>query len=137
MNEEINKVEAEKQENNSFKEAWGKIVKFFKPWYIPTVVSTIFAAVAVIIMLFGPMQIRDMVDYILIGAMGGGDTHAQVVSIGWRLIILYGTSFILSFVANYIIAGSIQKAVVQLRRRTSQKINRVPLSYHDTLKEHD
>ena len=92
----MNENNAQSQENHSFKEAWGKIVEFFKPWYMPTIISTILAAAGVIVMLFGPMQIRDMVDYIIAGVMGGVDTHPQVVEIGIRLIILYGSSFLLS-----------------------------------------
>jgi len=111
MNEEVNK-EVNK-ENDSFKKAWGKIVKFFRPWYMSTAIATIFAAASVILMLFGPMQIRDMVDYIIVGVMRGIDTHSQVVSIGWTLVALYGISFLLAFISNYVIAGSIQKAVVR------------------------
>ncbi|MCL2383006.1 MAG: ABC transporter ATP-binding protein/permease [Oscillospiraceae bacterium] len=128
--ERVEGIQEVTMDKESFKKAWSKIVKFFKPWYIPTIIATLFAAASVVIMLFGPMQIRDMVNYIFRGAMGE-DTHSQVVSIGVLLIVLYGISFVLAFISNYIIAGSIQKAVVQLRRRISQKVNRVPLAYHD------
>ncbi|MCL2569942.1 MAG: ABC transporter ATP-binding protein/permease [Firmicutes bacterium] len=115
----------------SFFVAWKKIIRYSRPWYVPTAFSFIFAAIAAILLLLGTSRIEDMVDYIFAGVLGDPGAHTRVVEIGIVLAIFYGSMLVLNFISQFLIAGVVGGIGITLRRRISHKVNKLPLGYFD------
>ncbi|WP_124066206.1 ABC transporter ATP-binding protein [Clostridium sp. E02] len=108
--------------------------------YLRGMLIAIVAAVgATALQIIGPEKLKDLTNLIIKGlpAMVEGKTvigwidMAAVSKIAWILIILYGGSFLLSYLQSLIMATITQKVSKQMRTDILQKVNRLPLKYFD------
>ncbi|MCL2851290.1 MAG: ABC transporter ATP-binding protein/permease [Firmicutes bacterium] len=118
------KVYTEPKAKNS-KAAWGKLLRFARPWYVETALSFTLAMIAAVLMLLGPDRIGNMVEYIIMGY------HPGVIRTGTFLIAIFGIMALSAYASNWIMVGVAQDISRKLRKRISQKLNKLPLSYYD------
>jgi len=128
-----NKETKEKKEKkpSQFVPTIKKLFHFCRPWYGWILAAFVFAMAASVVSLFAPRQVSNMVDYMVSSLFGAPDAHERVVSLGILLVILYGASFVLSYIQQLIMAWVTAKVQKKLRLKLSQKINKLPLSYLD------
>src|SRR5699024_7257626 len=69
----------------------------------------------------------------LSGIPGGGIDFGYIGNIILMLIGLYLLSALFSLIQGFIVAGISQKVSYNLRKEISQKVNRLPLKYFDTM----
>ena len=115
------------------KEAWGKLLRFARPWYLATFVALVFAVGASMLRLFGVSLIEDLVGYIIDGMEANEMSGVldNVTTIGIRLVIMFGVMFLVGYTASLIMARVTQGVARKLRMRLSHKINKLPLAYFD------
>ena len=123
-----NRGEAEKAKN--FPRAIKRMIKELKPFYVPTIVATLFATIGSIIAIITPNKLSDLTDEIAAGLTRPMDTEAV-----WGIAIIVGVLFIVSLIFE-IIEGFLMTDVSNnfarlLRNRISEKINRLPLRFFD------
>ncbi len=116
----------------NFKQSWGKLMRYIRPFYVMSIVALIFIIAAVIIRVLGPEMVGDLAGKVTKGGLPNKDVMDEITQIGMTLVIMYISMFILSIVQQWIMAGVTQKVGKNLRRDISKKINRLPLSYFDT-----
>jgi len=134
------------------------LLKLAKPWWWMIAISVLLAVGAVALQLVAPSFVQRMVDYIIgTESTPGGipfflrvycdccDTlivsewiynpnfYVDVLSMAIILAILYGTSFLVGYIQNLIMASVTARLQKRLRRRMSKKINKLPLSHLDSV----
>ncbi|MCL2846344.1 MAG: ABC transporter ATP-binding protein/permease [Firmicutes bacterium] len=117
--------EAQEGKAKNFRAAWGRLLRFCKPWTVPIIIAVVLAAGGVVIRLVGVDQVGSMVEYIIAG------DHDSVVRIGTLLAILFGIMFVMMYAGDFTTVSVVQKVAYALRKRISGKINKIPLSYYD------
>ena len=121
----------------NFKSAWGKLLKFCKPYYFWVFIAFAFAIGGTVIQVIGPERLGRLTNHVfeMMGALMMGMSTASIIetifSIGTLLVILYSIMFVLGYLQQYIMATVTQKIAKKLRTRISDKINKLPLSYYD------
>lgn len=115
---------------NHFKETIAKLVRYCKA-YLPFIVfALVLAFISTAFTVFSPDLLSDMTDEIQRGLIGTMDLQA-IQKIGYILVMLYGLSFIFSYVQGYTMATVTQRITKKMRGDLSTKINRLPLNYFD------
>jgi len=144
----------ELQQNNEFelgaldtKMAGSNIKKLFNylnPYRIWLYLVTITTAISGVIAVFAPRLIGDMIDYIAVPFLEENIfaffTTGEMVRVNmdgvWRLgfilIGLYITVFVLDFIARFTITEIAQILSFRLREDMSNKVDKVPLAHFDT-----
>ncbi len=111
------------------------IILYIRKYRIIMILAVIFAMLGSILTLFGPSQLTDLTDEILLGIKNsmmdpnGGINMDAIYSIGLFLGIIYGVSYILSILQGVIISNVMQRTSKNLRSDIALKINRLPMSY--------
>lgn len=114
----------------NFPKAIKRMVKELKPFYVPTIIATLFATIGSIIAIITPNKLSDLTDEIAAGLTGQMNIDAV-----WDIAIIVGILFIVSLIFE-IIEGFLMTDVSNnfarlLRNRISAKINRLPLRFFD------
>ncbi|MCL2587302.1 MAG: ABC transporter ATP-binding protein/permease [Firmicutes bacterium] len=128
---EEEKVKEKKPKDKSARKAWGKLLRFARPWYLATMIALLFAVAASMLRLFSVSMVENMVDYIIAWVHLGINSHDSVVDVGIRITIIICVMFVVSYIAALIMAQVTQGVARALRRRLSKKINKLPLAYFD------
>ena len=114
----------------------GSLVKAFRKYYVPFVISIVLLIASVVLTILTPGTIRELTNAINpIGKEVGGVIAldlAIVLKLAIRLVIYIGLSFVTGFISGFILNTIIQKFSKDLRRDISAKINKMPLNYFDT-----
>lgn len=118
------------QKPKNFKSAIRDIYKYCKPWYIPIVISLVFALGTTVLSIVAPDKMADLTNSISKGLVTGVDTEG-VKSAIISILIIYIASGLLSCISNYLMISVMQRLSWSLRKNISEKINRIPLSYFD------
>ena len=121
----------------NFKQAWARLFQYmgkYKPLFI---IAVIFAIVGTVLTLLGPNMLSDMTDLIKDGLFTGDIDMEAIVSIAVWLLILYGSSAVISLVQGLIMATIAQRTAGNLRNDISAKIDRIQLKYFDSAKSGD
>ncbi len=121
----------------NFKQAWARLFQYmgkYKPLFI---IAVIFAIVGTVLTLLGPNMLSDMTDLIKDGLFSGDIDMDAIVSIAVWLLILYGSSAVISLVQGLIMATIAQRTAGNLRNDISAKIDRIQLKYFDSAKSGD
>ena len=121
----------------NFKQAWARLFQYmgkYKPLFI---IAVIFAIVGTVLTLLGPNMLSDMTDLIKDGLFSGDIDMDEIVSIAVWLLILYGSSALISLVQGLIMATIAQRTAGNLRNDISAKIDRIQLKYFDSAKSGD
>ena len=112
------------------KSAWGKLLRFAKPWLPMGLTGLALAMVASIFALMGPDKLRDMSNTIQAGLLGALDMDA-ILRTGIFLVALYALSSLGHYIQNLLTTTFTQRVSQALRGSISRKINKVPLGYYN------
>ncbi|WP_274310015.1 ABC transporter ATP-binding protein [Solibacillus daqui] len=115
---------------NHFKATIKKLIRYCKS-YMPFITfSLVLAFISTAFTVYSPDLLSDMTDEIQQGLMGSMDLDV-IQKIGYILAVLYGLSFIFSYVQGFMMATITQRITKKMRGDLSTKINRLPLNYFD------
>lgn len=96
------------------------------------IISIVFAIAGAVLTIIAPKRIANLTDEIVKGLIPGGAIDMDAVwAIGTFMIILYVSSAILSFGGGVLMTQVANVFARNLRKRISEKINRLPLNYFD------
>ncbi|MBQ6921339.1 MAG: ABC transporter ATP-binding protein [Bacilli bacterium] len=115
----------------------GSLVKAFRRYYIPFVISIILLIASVVLTILTPGTIRELTNAInpkdkpVVDGLVVLDL-ALVLKLAIKLVVYIGVSFLTGFASGFILNTIIQKFSKDLRRDISAKINKMPLNYFDT-----
>ena len=99
---------------------------------ILVIISAVFAIAGAICTIVAPNRIAELTDEITLGLIPGGNINMDAVwAIGTFMIILYVVAGLLSFGGGVLMTQVANIFARNLRKRISEKINRLPLGYFD------
>ncbi|MEG0895208.1 MAG: ABC transporter ATP-binding protein [Oscillospiraceae bacterium] len=125
-----NNMPLEKQKH-SFKDTWGKLITYCKPFYVVIAIAFLCAIVGTIFTIIGPDKLSQITDIITNGILKGINLK-ELNSIAFLLVFMYSASFLLTYIKGFIMSGVTQKISKNLRNEISVKINKLPLKYFDS-----
>ena len=114
----------------------GSLVKAFRKYYVPFVISIVLLIASVVLTILTPGTIRELtnainpMDKVVDGVVVLN--LANILKLAIKLVVFIGVSFITGFASGFILNTIIQKFSKDLRRDISAKINKMPLNYFDT-----
>jgi ATP-binding cassette subfamily B protein len=124
----------------NLKETFSKLLGYLRPYRLQLGVVIVFAIGSAAFSIVGPKILGRATTNIfeglvakIAGLPGGGIDFGYLGNIILILIGLYLLSAFFSFVQGFIVTGVAQKISYNLRREISQKVNRLPLKYFDTV----
>ena len=118
------------ERSDTFGASWKKLMAYARPQMPAIVIAMLCAVGGTIISLVGPKQIQKITDLITAGITGSVDLDAVTATASF-LMILYGISWILNFVQNFIMATVAPTVSNRMRTDITDKTNRMPLRYFD------
>lgn len=113
-----------------FKVSMKKLLIYCKKHIPYVIIAVICAIISTILTLAGPNKLSEITNIITSGIMSEIDLD-QVTEIGVILIIFYISSYILSAIQGWLMAGITQKASKEMRLDISKKINLLPMWYYN------
>ena len=133
-------ISAEKAKNT--KDTLKNLLIYMKDYKIGLFLVLFFSIGGTIFGIVGPKMLGNATTEIfhgLVGKLTGGagidfDKIAQIII---SLLGLYVLSTLLSFVQGYFMTGITQKVTYRMRQEISEKINRLPMGYFDTVPHGD
>ena len=122
----------ERQKSKDFGAAIKRLFKELKGLKILVILGIVFAVGGSVLTIIAPNRISDLTDEIANGlfAATGIDLNA-IWAIAIFMIILYASAALLELAEGLIMTQVSNAFAKDLRRRITQKINRLPLSYFD------
>ena len=113
-----------------FKGAIKKIITFDKKLIPILLIAFVLSASASILSIIGPDKLKEITNVIVSGINTSIDMN-KIKTIGIVLIIMYSLSFAFNYIQGYLMAIITNRFSKGMRKKISEKINRVPLSYFD------
>ena len=110
-----------------FKKTSKKLLFSLKDSALQIIIGLICAGISTVLAIIGPDQIKKIGTLILQKPV----ELNEVTKIAISLLIIYGSSFIFSFIQGLLISKVTAKISKNFRNKLSQKINNLPLSYID------
>ena len=131
-------VKAPAKEKNKL----GSLVKAFKHYYVPFIISVVLLVVSVIFTILTPGMIRNLTNEISpVGKQAVDGVFiinvGNVTNYAITLIAYIGIAFLAGFISGFILNTIIQRFSKDLRKQISHKINIMPLDYFDTTQTGD
>ena len=127
-----------------FKGTFSKLLAYLKPYRVKLIIVMVFAMASTVFSIRGPKILGEATTMIfeglaskVSGVPGGGIDFQGILNIILLLIGLYLISAIFSYIQGFIVTGVAQQVSYNLRREISQKINKLPLKYFDTVSHGD
>ena len=120
----------------------GSLVKAFRKYYVPFVISIVLLIASVVFTILTPGMIRNLTNEIspfgkeLVEGRFYVNFEA-VTRYGIILVVYVAISFTTGFASGFILNTIIQKFSKDLRRGICEKINKMPLDYFDTTQTGD
>ena len=120
----------------------GSLVKAFRKYYVPFVISIVLLIASVVFTILTPGMIRNLTNEIspfgkeLVEGRFYVNFEA-VTRYGIILVVYIAISFTTGFASGFILNTIIQKFSKDLRRGICEKINKMPLDYFDTTQTGD
>lgn len=111
----------------NFKGTLKKLLYSLKKYSLSIIIGLICAVISTILAIIGPDQLQKIGSLVLQTPI----ELSEVTVLAIRLLIIYLTSFIFSFIQGYLMSGVTAKISKDFRNRLSMKINKLPLSYLD------
>ncbi len=121
----------------NFKETSRKLLDYLKPYRIKLILVIIFAIGSAAFSIVGPKVLGNITTKIFEGLVskvsgrGDGIDFAYIGNVVMILLGLYIASAIFSYIQGFIVTGIAQRVSYNLRKRISEKINKLPLRYFD------
>lgn len=103
-----------------------------KKYYPAIIVATLFILGYVIISVIAPNVLSDLTNTITNGSAMQNIDMDKIAEYGIKLIILYISSMICSFVSGFIMTTISQRYSQNMRKEVTEKINNIPLNYFDS-----
>ena len=119
-------------EKADIKKNWAKILGSRKQSWPFIIIALICSAIGTILNLLGPDKLSELTDLITKGMMFGIDMDG-VRKICFVLVGFYVGSWVLTAIQSNIMAEVTQRTTQSLRNEISAKINRLPMSYYNTV----
>lgn len=110
------------------KSAWGKLIRFSRPWLALGLTGMILAMAGSIFALLGPDKLRAMTNTIQEGILGSVDMD-RILYLAGLLVLFFGLAALLHYAQHFLLATFTQRVSRNLRQGISRKINKVPLRY--------
>ena len=120
----------------------GSLVKAFRKYYVPFVISIVLLIASVVFTILTPGMIRNLTNEISPFGKELVEGHfyvnfEAVTHYGIILVVYVAISFTTGFASGFILNTIIQKFSKDLRRGICEKINKMPLDYFDTTQTGD
>ena len=121
-----------------FKGTMGKLMTYLGTFKIGILIVMLFAVGSTIFTIVGPKILGNATTEIFNGLVskvsgGAGIDFDKIGRILLTVLALYGVSALFSYVQGFIMTGVSQKLTYRMRKEISEKINRMPLNYFDTM----
>ena len=112
----------------NFRKSLVKLMSYLKAYAWQVIFGLICAGASTVLSIIGPDQIQR------IGTLLLGQTivMSEVTKIAIGLLIIYASSFLFSFIQNFLMSGVTARVSKDFRNRITRKINRLPLKYLDS-----
>ena len=115
----------------NFRPTMKTLLSYLRPYRISLFFVFLFAIVSTTFSILSPDILGDATDEVVKGLMGGGIIFENLLKILLFLAAIYGISFVFSTAQGFIMANISQKVTYNLRKRISEKMDRMPLKYFD------
>jgi ATP-binding cassette, subfamily B, multidrug efflux pump len=122
----------------NFKATMLQLSKYLKPYRIPLIIALVLAIVGTVFTIIGPRLLGDATTNLFNGAIGkimhtpgAGIDFSYIGNILLILAALYIISAACSYGMGYIMTSVSIKVTYDLRKKISEKINRLPMKYFD------
>ena len=112
----------------NFKKSIKQLLSSLKAYAWQIAFGLICAASSTVLGIIGPNQIQKIASYIVKEPV----EMSAITKLGIGLIIIYVSSFIFSFIQNYLMSGVTARISKDFRGKISRKINNLPLKYLDS-----
>lgn len=123
-----------------FKGTFSKLLNYLKPYRLKLIVVMIFAIGSTAFTIRAPKTLGKATTKIFQGLVSkvsgspdGGIDFQYILNIIFLLVGLYVMSAIFSFIQGFIVTGVAQKVSYNLRKEISEKVNKLPLKYFDSV----
>ena len=115
----------------NFIKSWKKLILYCKSCVPQIIIAFVFAIIGTVFTIIGPNKLSEITDIITDGLISNIDLKG-IQKIAMLLAILYGLSFVFSYIQGFIMATVTQRLSKSLRSDISEKINKLPLKYFDS-----
>jgi ATP-binding cassette subfamily B multidrug efflux pump len=112
--------------------------KYLKPYLLSFVIAMVLAVAGTVFTIIGPRMLGNATTVLFNGAVakimnvpGAAIDFGYIGHIVLLLAVLYGISAVCNYVMGYIMTGVSIKVTYDLRKKISQKIDRLPMKYFD------
>lgn len=95
------------------------------------VLATVLAALAVVMLVFGPYLLGKATDTIVSGVRRGGIDMGKLHGELERIALVYLAAWAFGYGQTHLMNGALQRAMHRLRRDVEAKLHRLPLAYVD------
>ena len=121
-----------------FKGTMKKLMAYLGTFKVAILVVMLFAIGSTIFTIVGPKILGNATTEIFNGLVskvsgGAGIDFDKIAKILLTVLALYGVSALFSYIQGFIMTGVSQKLTYRMRKEISEKINRMPLNYFDTM----
>lgn len=122
-----------------FKGTMKNLINYLKPFKLSIIIVMIFAVGSAAFSIVGPKLLGKATTKIfegLVSKVSGGAEGIDFTYIGNMLLFLLGLyiiSALFSFIQGFVMSGISQKVSYNLRKEISEKMNRMPLKYFDSM----
>lgn len=110
----------------------GRIIKSFRPYYLPTLFSVVCIAVSVVLSIIAPQWLSKLTDEVTGGAATMSIDMTKIAHFATVLIIFYVTNALMHYISGFIMNTVTHKYSKGLRTDIDKKINRMKLKYFDS-----
>jgi ATP-binding cassette subfamily B protein len=120
------------ERSKDFKNSSRRLVARLRPQSRPIAAILLLSVVSVTLMAFGPKVLGHATNLIVDGVIGG--KGIDYTDLHWTIagaLGLYVGAAILSYSQSYLVAGVVQRSMMQLRADVETKLHRLPLRYVD------
>ncbi|MDR2647552.1 MAG: ABC transporter ATP-binding protein/permease [Oscillospiraceae bacterium] len=125
------------------KTALRRLLQYLKSRRATLILVLFLAAASTVFSILGPSQVREVTNllsdgiFAKIAGTGAGIDFDAIAKVMLRLIALYLTSALFSFLQGYLMAGIATKVSLNLRETIMAKINRLPVAYFNRVSHGD
>ena len=122
------------QKAKNAKAASLRLLKYLKPYRVTLVLALLMTTVATVASILGPRQFGDATSILAEGVMGmvtggGGIDFKALGALMARLLVIYGVSYVFSWLNGFLLAKVSTQASYALRNSILKKINKMPIAY--------
>ncbi len=109
-----------------------RLLPYLKPFTLPLATSIVFLVLSTFFMALAPMALGNAINVIQEGFMSGAIDYKKLYSVLFFLCICYTLYSLFAYLQQYIIAGSSQKIIYNIRKEIDEKLPKLPLNYFDS-----